>query len=372
MKPHALTLSPQRCDKCMHCVRVCPRRAIEGTGGFVLVDWARCDGCGKCVDVCVPGAIARGKGAAIVSPKTAAATRAAEEVTSAAAGTPTSAVAAAPVETSHSEAATATAAVPAASPVARDATPVAEQVAPASEPGFARETPFSADWKGWEVAFVLLGLLALFAVRQAAWNSAWMTEVVIAGARPLMRAGVLMLYYALQLAMLAALGFRKGVGFSEAFGLRRVHVNAFGAVVGLFLFTRLFQLAFGTSVTLLGWKDPGGPTSSLTSYFGRDALGFWLTLLMVVVVGPLFEELIFRGVLLNYLTPRTGASFGVIASSLLFATYHFNAWAFVPVAVMGAAAGWLATSRRSLWPAYALHASYNAIAVVLAFWLVGR
>ena len=38
-----------------------------------------------------------------------------------------------------------------------------------------------------------------------------------------------------------------------------------------------------------------------------------------------------------------------------------------PVAVMGAAAGWLALRYRSVWPAYALHLGYNAFAVLVAF-----
>jgi membrane protease YdiL (CAAX protease family)/ferredoxin len=336
-KSRAVTLLPQRCDKCMSCVRVCPSRAIEGASAFVLIDSGRCDGCGKCVAACGPGALVFGKGTSV---------GAAKPSKPAAKTKPSAKAAAASKRAAEPE----------------EARPVAGSVW--------GTRPFSAPWSAWETALVLIGVLALFAVRMSAWNSPWMIETVPASAKPLMRAGVLVLYYTLQLAMLTALGIRKGTGFAEAFGLRAIPMAGYGAVIGMFLLTRVFQVVFGVTVILLGWKDPGGAT--LTSYFGRDVVGLWLTLLMVVVVGPFFEEIVFRGVLINYLLPRTGTFFAILLSSLLFASLHFNVWAFVPVMVMGVAAGWLATSRRSLWPAYALHAGYNAIAVVLAFAPMGR
>jgi membrane protease YdiL (CAAX protease family)/NAD-dependent dihydropyrimidine dehydrogenase PreA subunit len=340
-KPRVVTLLPQLCDKCMSCVRVCPKRAIEGAGAFVVIDSGRCDGCGKCVTACGPGALVLRAGGPAV------------------AGKPSKPKAVA-------KAAPAAKTTPAAKPK-----PSPKPAAPTSADRVeAPGTPFSAPWTGWETAFVLVGLLVLFAVRMSAWNSAWMTETVPPGAKPLMRAGVLVLYYTLQLAMLTALGIRKGTGFAAAFGLRAIPVNRYGAVVGMFLLTRVFQVVFGVTVILLGWKDAGGAT--LTSYFGRDVVGLWLTLLMVVVVGPFFEEVVFRGVLINYLLPRTGVFFAILLSSILFASYHFNAWAFAPVMVMGVAATSPAIPRRSVWPAYALHAGYNAIAVILAFAPVGK
>jgi membrane protease YdiL (CAAX protease family) len=211
----------------------------------------------------------------------------------------------------------------------------------------------------------------LFLMRQAVIESQWMALSVPMGAKPIVRAGVLALYYAGQLALLVAVGARKKQDFADAFGMRPAPVLASALLVTLLVVaTRVFAAAYLVALEGLGLQMP--EVTDLTVYFGRDAFGFGLTVLMVVIVGPLFEEVVFRGVLLGYLQERYGATWAIWGAALLFAAYHFNAWTFVPVAVMGLAAGWLAVRFRSLWPAYALHLGYNAIAVILTFAIAAR
>lgn len=316
-----LSLDPARCDKCMTCVRLCPQRAVEIGTGYVFVDWSRCDGCGKCADFCEPGAI---------RPRPATATVAA------------------------------TAEVTQPAPVATPAPAVVARIAPRGA-----TSSFTAPWEAWEVAVMLAAVLGLFALQHFASSSEWMLSTVPIGARPLIRGGILALCYAMQLGLLAALGARKGVGFAEAFGLRpaRLWPSALG-VLGLVIVTRVGAVAYGMLAERIGWQVPAAP---VMQYFGRDTVGMVLTITMVVVVGPFFEEVVFRGVLLGFLTERIGSTAAIWTSALLFAAFHLDAWLFVPVAMMGLAAGWLAVRERSLWPAIALHVGYNAVAVALAF-----
>lgn len=101
-----------------------------------------------------------------------------------------------------------------------------------------------------------------------------------------------------------------------------------------------------------------------------------LLALVVVCVAPLIEELVFRGVLLSGLARRMPVGLAILASALVFGAVHLPdfsfAWYPVPaLALLGLAAGWLRVSSRSLWPAIALHATNNLLAV-LAWFLVSH
>ena len=84
-----------------------------------------------------------------------------------------------------------------------------------------------------------------------------------------------------------------------------------------------------------------------------------------VVVAPVTEELFFRGLLLPGLERRYGAGLAIGLSSLLFALLHFG-WAAGAVAgVGGVLLGALRLRTGSIWPSVALHASINAVPLLV-------
>lgn len=337
-----ISLAPQRCDKCLRCVRVCRQHAINVSAAFTFIDWDRCDGCGACVKACESGAISARPGR---QPSGGATVRAAT---------------AAAIATADAAVRAERAAVEADAP---SAVPAMEGPAPS-------RASFTAKWEGWEVAVVLLGVAALYGAQQLVLSSAWWAKVVPLGAKPVMRAGILIVYYAAQLGLLATLGYRKRAGVAEAFGLKRTAVwRAVLGVLALLAASETFVVLYGVFTNRIGWQMPSGPTTDLGAYFGRDTLGLAMTVVMVVLVGPFFEEVVFRGVLQGYLQERIGAWPAIVVAALLFSGYHLSLWEFAPVAVMGVAAGWLAVRHRSLWPAFALHLAFNAIPVFVAFML---
>lgn len=90
-----------------------------------------------------------------------------------------------------------------------------------------------------------------------------------------------------------------------------------------------------------------------------------LVAVLAALVGGLFEEALFRGVLMDRLSAAgRSPALQVLVSGLVFGALHFYAFAGLPAAVMAQAAttvlGWaLATlylvSRRSLWPCIVAH-----------------
>ena len=85
----------------------------------------------------------------------------------------------------------------------------------------------------------------------------------------------------------------------------------------------------------------------------------------VVFVAPVTEELLFRGLILPRLRDRFGRASAIGASALLFGVFHLDPLAAVYATVMGVVLGVVADRARSVLPAIALHAGFNALPVLL-------
>ncbi len=97
----------------------------------------------------------------------------------------------------------------------------------------------------------------------------------------------------------------------------------------------------------------------------------WVTVLLFLVAAvfaPLFEEVFFRGVLLNALWARTGNRWaGIVVSALVFSVLHPQLYlGWIAVFVIGLMLGGLFVERRSLLPCIWMHALNNTVALVAA------
>jgi membrane protease YdiL (CAAX protease family) len=346
---------------------VCAAKAIKPTESYLYVDWQKCTGCLECVAACDAGAVAPRTRAAVTAP--------AQD------GRPKVAVG------SRAE--------------AKQLRQTAEHVArekERSQQAAKREIAWRdriewrtaersadglAEWDAIDAAVVVLMLLATIVGRNALLGLKPFALMPQAG-RVLVRVLVLSGFYLAQIAIIAFLAARHGARLSEAFGLRRrgtfrSFVVSAGSVAALLVVTRALTQAYAAFAHRLGLDPPSGPGLDVVGAFGVGRAGLVLATVLVVLVGPFVEELIFRGVLLSALDraseqrwPMIGPWLAIVATSGLFAASHFSAWLFVPTLVLGLALGWLAWWRRGLWPAIAMHAIYNAASVAAAFWLVTR
>lgn len=108
---------------------------------------------------------------------------------------------------------------------------------------------------------------------------------------------------------------------------------------------------------------------------GADTPPAWRIALVVVVVGvgPVVEELLFRGVLLSALWQRWQTGWAVALSSLTFALVHLPGlqwqWFALPdLLLLALALAWLRLRSGSIWPGVLAHGVNNLLAV--AAWFV--
>ena len=84
----------------------------------------------------------------------------------------------------------------------------------------------------------------------------------------------------------------------------------------------------------------------------------------LVVIAPITEELLFRGLFLHRLTEGYGPRVGVIASALCFGIFHLLPWQVVGAGLVGIYLGWLVVRTRSIFVPMFSHAVFNLVPVV--------
>lgn len=157
------------------------------------------------------------------------------------------------------------------------------------------------------------------------------------------------------------MGRRHLVGDRATFRASWRVLIAWGGVVGTALL-----LGFWNSHTGGG----GGETMHTKSMAalavgGREVYGPVVTMLLVAVLVPIFEELAFRGLILGGLSRHISFGWANTLQALLFAASHDDLPRFPFYLVLGLLAGWLVKKTGSLAPAIALHVLNNAMAFSL-------
>lgn len=183
---------------------------------------------------------------------------------------------------------------------------------------------------------------------------------------PLVQTGILALQYALPIAFVVLIARRGGTGVREAVLLRRFGVmQGIGLAIGVAVTARFVNAIYSIVVTLLGMDTSA--ITDVTKLFPETAGGAFAVVVLAVVIAPIAEEIVFRGVLYPGLRDRFSPIAGAIVSSVVFAVYHGDPFVFLPILVLGVMLCWLTEMTRSVWPAIAAHAAFNATAVVLLY-----
>lgn len=109
--------------------------------------------------------------------------------------------------------------------------------------------------------------------------------------------------------------------------------------------------------------------SLLTQTSGFSPAQLRLLVLFVAVIGPLVEEIFFRGFLYRALKRKMGVSFALLISAVLFSLIHFNVMVFFPILWLGIILGLLLEKTGSLIPCVIMHIMVNSISLMMLFLL---
>jgi membrane protease YdiL (CAAX protease family) len=154
----------------------------------------------------------------------------------------------------------------------------------------------------------------------------------------------------------------RGLPRREVFALRapRSWGRAVGLAIGVFIVIWIVSLALGP--LLHPDREQGLAPKSWES---AHAAAFAVNFLALAVVGPIVEELTFRG--LGYtLLERFGTTFAILAIGILFGLWHGLVDALPVLFVFGAGLALLRSRTDSVYPGLVLHMLFNSLALAIA------
>jgi len=89
------------------------------------------------------------------------------------------------------------------------------------------------------------------------------------------------------------------------------------------------------------------------------------TYALIVLIGPILEELLFRGIILDGLLGNLNPRKAILWSSFLFAFIHLNPWQFVYAFALGGLMGWIYYRTFSILSCIYIHVFANLTALIL-------
>ena len=101
----------------------------------------------------------------------------------------------------------------------------------------------------------------------------------------------------------------------------------------------------------------------LFSELSAPSKHFWAAVFLLVIVAPLTEEVLFRGLILRAFLRRFKPGAAFLLSSMLFGLLHLDPWQFVSAFGLGLIFAWWYARTRSLVPCLLGHALANAMVV---------
>lgn len=93
-----------------------------------------------------------------------------------------------------------------------------------------------------------------------------------------------------------------------------------------------------------------------------------ILLFQLVVIAPLFEELWFRGIVMESLRPY-GNGFAILVSGILFGMTHANFQQFFYATTLGICLGYIAVSTKSIVTTTIMHAMFNSVSGLLLLFM---
>jgi membrane protease YdiL (CAAX protease family) len=153
---------------------------------------------------------------------------------------------------------------------------------------------------------------------------------------------------------------RGRAGITEYLGLRRIGIRA--ALIALGAIVVYLAITVTASILL------DRPEEEITLELYQTSVWPVLLWIGVVVIGPAFEEVLFRGFLFSgFCQSKVGPIGAIVITSIVFAALHvqYDIYSMGQILVLGIVLGVVRLKTRSLWAPLLMHAANNMVAMIV-------
>jgi membrane protease YdiL (CAAX protease family) len=159
-------------------------------------------------------------------------------------------------------------------------------------------------------------------------------------------------------------------GLTFVFAKRKVQLHGgrmpkltfVGLSVGTFVVACIMVLSLGIIIDPLTHVIPS--VNFFNSVLMREFKPELFSFATIVIVAPILEELIFRGIILNGFLKRYSPFYAILFSSLLFGIGHVNPSQIIVASLAGAFLGWVFYKTKSLLLCILLHFVNNCTSFI--------
>ena len=138
------------------------------------------------------------------------------------------------------------------------------------------------------------------------------------------------------------------------------------------------RLIHPTTASFLGWTFLAGISAifisdfiaSLTDFLPNwleitfsNMEGSWLGVLAIAIIGPILEEMLFRGAVTTELLKSYSPQKAILFSALIFGIFHINPAQVLNAFLLGLLLAWLFYKTHSLIPGILIHILNNSLSV---------
>jgi membrane protease YdiL (CAAX protease family) len=153
---------------------------------------------------------------------------------------------------------------------------------------------------------------------------------------------------------------RNGLSWGEV-GFRRTSVGrSIKYITGYYGLAVIFIIGLVILLTLIG-VSPDTESSSSKAVFGP----LWSNVLISVIIAPIIEEILFRGILLERFLHLMKPRYAIGLGAIIFAFAHLDPLKIIMLIPLAFYLSFMYYRLRSIYPGIVLHASWNLLVLLI-------
>lgn len=157
--------------------------------------------------------------------------------------------------------------------------------------------------------------------------------------------------------------YNYNINYKHSFKLKWVGIwKTIKYVIGSYILFIIIMLFIQIISILTNVNIPGiGKQENILQLFGSGFINITIAFVIIVFIGPIIEEIFFRGYILQGAIHTFGKNIGNLITAFIFGIIHLEFQVFIPLFILGIIINNIFIKTNSLYPAIIFHVCNNCI-----------